>query len=490
MDKENDMSKWEDKLDTIRALAGIGADTATIADLVGTTASNLQTVAKRNGIKLSGGTRVGAGAVYQVPLDQLRRDPQQPREQFDPAGLDALAESLKTDGQETPVRFRLSDIDDGGAPFMIVHGERRCRAAVRAGLATIDGVLDTRDDSPADRILRQIADNEQREALTAWDWSVAISRLAESGLKHTEISERITARGIKGFSRPVVSNYCRLQQLPPTAIELLQAGKITPAHGKYLLQCKDDEIRAKLIAGIIEEDEAPTVERLQWKIGHEYSLRHRSLSSWGVGERCHFDWETTCKGCDFCHKADDNTYCTDPSNECWKRNQFRAERQRAQEREQRELAAADASVDIEACDLDTLRETDPAEAARIEHLRERREEQRQYQEQRDKNNALISKAADRVGECDDLDTLIVLALEPTLTDWHLITGDDQVLTLTQWRDRCALNRIEMLRMLAREALDGYVDPDSVPHVARMLGLDPDGDYREHSNQLDLDEDAA
>lgn len=482
------MSKWEDKLDTIRALAVIGVDTATIADLVGTTAGNLQTVAKRAGIKLAGGTKVGAGAVYQVPLDMLRRDPQQPREQFDGDALNALADSLKTDGQETPVRFRLSDLDDGGAPFMIIHGERRCRAAVIAGLATIEGVLDTRDDSPAERILRQIADNEQRAALTAWDWIVAIDRLAESGLTHTEISDHITARGIKGFSRPVISNYCRLKQLPEAGIELLKSNIITPAHGKYLLQCKDERIRDRLISSISAEGTAPTTERLQWLIRVEYQESHRGLDCWGVGPTCDFDWETTCKECEHCHKAEMYHFCTNPLDDCFNGHQAAAERRRATERQASLLQDNDEDEDddLEGIDLEALKQSDPEEAARIEKRIEQREEWRQRQEGNDRHRALKRKIVSQVDHCERLDVLIVLALQLVLTDWDLYEQDDEQLNLSQWLERFALDRTAMLRMIAREQLDGWIAADALPHIARMLDLDPEADYRETDPQHDME----
>lgn len=478
------MSKWEDKLDTIRAMAVIGVDTATIADLVGTTAGNLQTVAKRNGIKLSGGTRVGAGAVYQVPLDMLRRDPQQPRAQFAEDALNELADSLKTDGQETPVRFRLSDLDDGGAPFMIVHGERRCRAAVIAGLATIEGVLDTRDDSQAERILRQIADNEQRAALTAWDWIVAIGRLAESGLKHTEISDHITARGIKGFSRPVISNYCRLQQLPEAGIELLKAETITPAHGKYLLQCKDAAIRDQMIANITTEGSAPTTERLQWLIRIAYQDRHRGLDCRGTGKACSFEWETTCKECEHCHKAEQYHFCTNPLDDCFDGHQAAAERRRAAERQASLLQddGEDEDDDLEGVDLEALKQSDPEEAARIEKRIEQREEWRQREAEKGRHNALKRKIVSQVGHCERLDVLIVLALQLVLTDWDLYEPDDEPLNLAQWLERFALDRTAMLQMIAREQLDGWIASDALPHIARMLDLDPEADYRENDPQ--------
>lgn len=486
------MSKWEDKLHTIRALAGIGVDSATIADLVGTTIANLQTVAKRNGIKLPGGVTSAAGLVCDVPVELLRRDPQQPREQFDENALRELAESLKVDGQETPIRFRVAD--DDGTPFIIVHGERRWRAAQIAGLATMQGVLDTREDTPADRILRQIADNEQRAALTPWDWIVAIGRLVDSGMKHAEISEKITARGIKGFSRPVVSNYSRLAQLPPMAIDLLKSGKITPAHGKYLLQCKDERIRNSVVASLSASDDVGTVERLQWKIEQAYQQAHRGLNCWGKGERCHFDWEQTCKSCDHLHKVGtDYRFCTDPVSECFNGHQFAAERRRAVEREAAEQAEADEEAAIIGMDLDELKSRDPEEAARIEKMlaeRHERELQRaEHEHQVGKRNALVDEIKKRTACCGQIDTLIVIAMRYLLEDMAA-ENDGQDLNLGQWHERFKLDLLGMLKKSALDSLDGYIDPAELTHLARMLDIDPDGDYREDNPQMQLEEDAA
>ena len=74
----------------------------------------------------------------EVPVDKLQPDPDQPREDFDPEALDRLAESMKARGQLQPIRVRW---DEGRGAYVIVCGERRWRAAVKAGMATMSTVV-------------------------------------------------------------------------------------------------------------------------------------------------------------------------------------------------------------------------------------------------------------------------------------------------------------------------------------------------------------
>lgn len=481
------MSKWDSKLDTIRAMISIGLDSATMAEALGTTVANLQSIAKRNNIKLPAGrSKQGAGLVCEIPIGLLRRDPNQPRKQFDEASLQELADSLKAEGQESPITFRVSDLEYGPerVPFMVVHGERRCKAAVLAGLPSIRGVLDTRQDTAADRLLRQISDNEQRADLTPWDWVMSIDHLHEAGLTYEQISQALTERGIKGFSRSVVSNYRRLLNLPDSAQQLLQQGKITPAHGKYLLQCKDEAIRAEIIGEMIEGDYELTVDHLQRRTLMKYELTHRGLDCYSAHhEWTNFDWKETCKECQHCHKVDgDHNFCTNPVEECWDGHQSAARRQAQADREAREQAEAEDDQRIEEVNLEDLEKTDPEEAKRIEGLREKRDQRARDDETRQKNLALNDKIAEAVKTATDIDVLLVCAMQYMLEDMAgqppgIPTADAASVTPTQWLDQFRENRLALLQELAGDTMSGYIHNDDLPHYAAMLGLDPDADYR-------------
>lgn len=496
------MSKWANKLDSIRAMISIGLDTGSIAEALGTTVANLHSIAKRNGVALPGGSKRTAGLVCEIPIRLLRKDPDQPREQFDEASLQALADSLKAEGQESPITFRLSDIEDDPerTPFMVVHGERRCKATVLAGLPTILGVLDIRQDTATDRLLRQISDNEQRENLTPWDWVVSIERLHQEGLTHDAISQALTARGIKGFSRSVVSNYRRLLNLPDSAQQLLQQGKITPAHGKYLLQCKDDGIRAELIASIADDDDSvPTIDQLQRNTLRKYEQTHRGLNCWTHhGDWTDFAWKETCKDCLHCHKVDnDHIFCTNPVDECWDGHQAAARRMNEAEREARQQTAAEEEQRIESVDLEDLKKTDPEEAKRIEGLKEKRAERQREESERERISALEQKISEAAKSTTDIDVLLVCAMQYMLEDiidWPEsmrppgVTQDEPV-TPSQWLERFRQNRIDVLQTMAGDSMRGYIHPDDLPHYAAMLGLDPDTDYREQPTN-DIEEAAA
>lgn len=495
------MSKWDDKLNTIRALIDIGLDSTTIAMAIGATADALRTVCKRNAITIPAGRRSqGAGMVCEIPVELLRADPDQPRQQFEEDSLAALAQSLKTEGQQSPIHFRVSDIDDDDPrPLLIVHGERRWRAAALANLPTVLGILHHRIDIESDRLLLQISDNAQRDDLTPWDWIVSIDRLHRQGLAHEQISQALSDRGIKGFSRPVVSNYCRMLKLPDSAKQLLQQGTITPAHGKYLLQCKDEAIRATTIADIIRATEengtAPTIEQTQRFIRSQYQKTHRGLNCWGQSgsDWTQFEWQTVCSECQHRHKVDaEHVFCTNPVAECWDGNQAAAIRRDLAEREQEEQAESMEEQAIESVNLEDLKTTDPEEAERIERLRTDRDA-RKAMEIRAANIKAIRHQMEEVAKTTtDIDVLLVCALQYFFEDLPLPGSEeyDERVTPTQWLQHFRQARLSTLQYLAGESMGAHVYIDDLPHYASMLGLDPEGDYRQHETQPDQQEAAA
>jgi ParB/RepB/Spo0J family partition protein len=107
------------------------------------------------------GVQKTAGAV-EIPVTMIARDPDQPREEFADEALDRLAASLKARGQLQPIRVRW---DEGRGVYMILVGERRWRAAQRAGLATLSAVVTEAPLEPADRLVLQLVENCLREDL-------------------------------------------------------------------------------------------------------------------------------------------------------------------------------------------------------------------------------------------------------------------------------------------------------------------------------------
>jgi ParB family transcriptional regulator, chromosome partitioning protein len=167
------------------------------------------------------GAAGAADGLRQVDLDRIRPNRQQPRQDFDEAGLEALARSLKEEGVLQPVVVR--PLADGG--FELVAGERRWRAALRAGLLRIPAVV---REVPDDRLLEvALIENLQREALNAIEEAQAFRTLIDDlGLTQQEVAERV------GRRRSTIANALRLLALPPAVQDLVRAGVLSAGHAR------------------------------------------------------------------------------------------------------------------------------------------------------------------------------------------------------------------------------------------------------------------
>jgi len=149
-----------------------------------------------------------------IPISQIRPNPWQPRRRFDDAQLEELAASIRQQGVLAPILVRPSK--DG---FELIAGERRWRAAQKAGIAEIPAVVREVDDRTALELA--IVENLQREDLTPIESARAYQRLVqEFGLTHQEIAERV------GISRAQVSNTLRLLQLPEEVQQMVDRGEL------------------------------------------------------------------------------------------------------------------------------------------------------------------------------------------------------------------------------------------------------------------------
>lgn len=173
--------------------------------------------------------------VVELPIESLAPNPDQPRSNFDQAGLDALAASIADSGVVQPViATRLSD-----GSYELIAGERRWRAAGIAGLKTIPTVI--RDPAEAERLELALVENMVREDLNPVEEARACAALIEElGLSKEELGRKI------GRSRSQVSNLVRLLDLPDEAIALMEEGRITEGHGRAILQAPDHEARKEL----------------------------------------------------------------------------------------------------------------------------------------------------------------------------------------------------------------------------------------------------
>ena len=144
----------------------------------------------------------GESGVSQLPVDAIRRNPRQPREQFDAKDLEELAASIREHGVIQPLI--VAPGTDGN--YTLIAGERRLEAAKRAGLHTVPAILR----QASDRELLELAliENIQRSELNPLEEADAYRQLTEDfGLSHEEVARRV------GKSRPAVSNTLRLLQL-------------------------------------------------------------------------------------------------------------------------------------------------------------------------------------------------------------------------------------------------------------------------------------
>ncbi|GMQ93366.1 MAG: hypothetical protein BMS9Abin12_0843 [Acidimicrobiia bacterium] len=172
----------------------------------------------------------------EIPVDAIEPNPRQPRADFDPAGIDALAASIEAVGLLQPIVVRVD-----GDSYVLVAGERRLRAMKQVGQPSIAAVIrDETDDGT--NLTEALVENLQREDLNVLEEAAAYSQLLEDyGMTHDEIGSLV------GKSRSAVTNTLRLLQLPAPLQAMLVNGELSPGHARALLG-SDDEVYAVHIA--------------------------------------------------------------------------------------------------------------------------------------------------------------------------------------------------------------------------------------------------
>lgn len=184
-----------------------------------------------------------SGSAYQqIPVSSIKPNPQQPRTIFDEEALTSLTASVRELGVLQPVLVR--EADDGS--FILIAGERRWRAAKRAGLQLVPAIVRTADDTSS--LQQALVENLQREDLNALDEAAAYQQLIEDfQLTHEEVATRV------GKSRAAISNALRLFQLPPQVQKLLIDGSLSAGHARALLGTPDRAYQEALARRVVSE---------------------------------------------------------------------------------------------------------------------------------------------------------------------------------------------------------------------------------------------
>ena len=168
------------------------------------------------------------GVTY-VDIDEIRPNENQPRKVFDEEKLNELASSIKEHGIIQPVVLRRE-----GNGYVIVAGERRYRAARKAGLKKIPCVI--RELSEDQNLLIAIIENMQREDLNPIEEAEGLSRMIDVyGLTQDAVSKSV------GKSRPYITNSLRLLKLPEEVREITETGAITAGHARAIAGIEDKE---------------------------------------------------------------------------------------------------------------------------------------------------------------------------------------------------------------------------------------------------------
>ncbi len=178
--------------------------------------------------------------LLEIDVDLIEPNVAQPRNYFDENHIDELAISIKSNGIIQPLLVRKR-----GGRYQLVAGERRWRAAQRAGLSKVPAII---REIPDDKLLElALIENIQRQELNAIEEALAYKNLIESlGLTQEMVAQRV------GRDRTYITNYLRLLRLPEDIQQLLIEEKLSPGHAKALLGLDDTDIQRRVARNIVE----------------------------------------------------------------------------------------------------------------------------------------------------------------------------------------------------------------------------------------------
>lgn len=178
--------------------------------------------------------------LLEIDIDIIEPNISQPRGHFDDNRIDELAQSIQSNGIIQPLLVRRN-----GEKYQLIAGERRWRAAQKAGLAKVPVVV---RDIPDNKLLElALIENIQREELNAIEEAIAYKNLIETlGLTQEMVAQRV------GRDRTYITNYLRLLRLPEDIQQLLVEEQISAGHARALLGIDDHEIQRRVAKNIID----------------------------------------------------------------------------------------------------------------------------------------------------------------------------------------------------------------------------------------------
>ena len=181
----------------------------------------------------------GSSSINEVPVAQIKANPNQPRREFDPTALEELAESIRQIGIIQPITVR--QMEDG--TYQIIAGERRWRASQMAGLSSVPAYIRTADDE--NMMQMALVENIQREDLNPIEIALAYQNLIERyHLTQDKLSEKV------GKNRTTIANFLRLLKLPAQVQMALQNKEMDQGHARALLGLAQPTLQVKLFEEI------------------------------------------------------------------------------------------------------------------------------------------------------------------------------------------------------------------------------------------------
>jgi ParB family chromosome partitioning protein len=178
----------------------------------------------------------------EISVTAVHPNPNQPRVHFDEEALAELTSSVRAIGVLQPILVR----PRGDNEFELIAGERRWRAATRAGLSTIPAIVRVTDDVSS--VEQALVENLHRQDLTPLEEAAAYKQLLDDfSMTHEQVATKV------GKSRSAITNSLRLLALPASVQQLLADGRLTAGHAKALLGTPDRAVQERLARQAVEE---------------------------------------------------------------------------------------------------------------------------------------------------------------------------------------------------------------------------------------------